>query len=105
MIDRFYILLINSIYLEGLVPTISTLNFGLFCFKAQHPIRLKLDEIKGISLLLYLLMVRMVLKLTEQRQEPLSLIDNFNCGCLDALVRRSLTVGMPEMPKMPLSLS
>jgi hypothetical protein len=37
-----------------------------------------LDEVKGISLLLYLLMVRMKLKLIEQRQEPLSLIDNFN---------------------------
>jgi hypothetical protein len=37
-----------------------------------------LDEVKGISLLLYLLMVRMKLKLTKQCQEPLSLIDNFN---------------------------
>jgi hypothetical protein len=40
--------------------------------------RLPLDEVKGILLLLYLLMVRMKLKLIEQRQEPLSLIDNFN---------------------------
>jgi hypothetical protein len=38
----------------------------------------ELDEVKGISSLLYLLMVRMNLKLIEQRQEPLSLIDNFN---------------------------
>jgi hypothetical protein len=37
-----------------------------------------LDEIKGISLLLYLLMVRMKLKLIKQRQEPVSLIDSFN---------------------------
>jgi hypothetical protein len=37
-----------------------------------------LDEVKGISLLLYLLMVRMKLKLIKQCQEPLSLIDNFN---------------------------
>jgi hypothetical protein len=40
---------------------------------------LTLDEVKGISLLLYLLMVRMKLKLIEERQESLSLIDNFNC--------------------------
>jgi hypothetical protein len=39
---------------------------------------LRLDEVKGISLLLYLLMVRMKLKLIKQCQEPLSLIDNFN---------------------------
>jgi type III secretory pathway component EscU len=40
--------------------------------------RIKLDEVKGISLLSYLLMVRMELKLIEQCQEPLLLIDNFN---------------------------
>jgi hypothetical protein len=43
-----------------------------------------LDEIKGISLLFCLLMVRMELKLTKQRQEPLSLIASFN---LTATVR------------------
>jgi hypothetical protein len=47
-----------------------------------------LDEVKGISLLLYLLMVRMELKLTEQRQEPLSLIDSFNCCAAAASCRR-----------------
>jgi hypothetical protein len=33
-----------------------------------------LDEIKGIPLSLYLLMVRMKLKLTKQRQEPLQCV-------------------------------
>jgi hypothetical protein len=36
MIDRFYIPSINSIYLKGLIPTISTLSVGLFRIKTQH---------------------------------------------------------------------
>jgi hypothetical protein len=36
MIDRFYIPSINSIYLKGLVPTISTLSVGLFRIKTQQ---------------------------------------------------------------------
>jgi hypothetical protein len=34
-----------------------------------------------VQQLLYLLMVRMKLKLIKQCQEPLSLIDSFNCEC------------------------
>jgi hypothetical protein len=44
MIDRFYIPLINSIHLQGLVPTISTLSFGLFRIKTQHILYLVPDQ-------------------------------------------------------------
>jgi hypothetical protein len=54
-------------------PVIQWCDYSLLVTTTKSSRGYILDEVKGISLL-YLLMVRMKLKLIEQRQEPLSLI-------------------------------